>query len=394
MWLLLAVPVAAQIFDDDDFVRDLPPYDYCFYSIACLCLILFAGCMSGLNVGLMSIDLADLEWKISSGTDRERQAAGKLYSVVKHHHLLLVSILLANAAAMEALPIVFNMMFSELLSIIVSVSFVLFVSEIIPQALLTGPKQLFIASKMLPIVWMVIALSFPISYPISKLLDCCLEAKSVGKFFSTSDLKGMIISKAAAKTDGLQLLSCQQLSMISSVIDLTELKVKSLTQPFDRSKAVDSQWEVSAELIAAVKLCKFKQVPVVNSRTNHISAVLTVQSLLGVRCGVKVEDLELLDAVFIDSDRTLLEALNIFMSSQSELLFVISDSDPNTTGVLTFVALQDFLYRASLSPPEAFEFKISPLPLGFQEATSKENGFSRTPSLMSTAYNDDALVFQ
>jgi metal transporter CNNM len=392
MWLLLAVPAAAQLFDDDDFVRDLPQYDYFFYSIACLCLILFAGCMSGLNVGLMSIDLTDLEWKISSGTDRERMAASKLVSVVKHHHLLLVSILLANAAAMEALPIVFNMMFSELLSVIVSVSFVLFVSEIIPQALLTGPKQLFIASKMLPIVWIVIALAFPISYPISKLLDCCLGSKSVAKHFSTNDLKDMIISKAAAKTDGLQLLSSQQLSMISSVIDLTELKVKSLTQPFDCSRAVDSQWEVSAELIETVKLSKFKQVPVVNSRTNHISAVLTVQSLLGVRSNVKVEDLNLLEAVFIDSDRTLLEALNILMSSQSELLFVISDSDPNATGVLTLTALQDFLYRAAFPPADAFEFKINPLV--FKEATSEENGFTRSPSLISTAYNENAAVFQ
>eukprot|EP01034_Spumella_vulgaris_P036154 gene36154-44592_t len=62
-------------------------------------------------------------------------------------------------------------MVPEWMAIVLSVTAVLFVGEIIPASILTGPNQLVIASKLTPLVYFVLAVFYPIAYPISKALD-------------------------------------------------------------------------------------------------------------------------------------------------------------------------------------------------------------------------------
>jgi hypothetical protein len=50
--------------------------------------------------------------------------------VVKEQHQLLVTLLLCNAAAMEALPIFLDSMFNEVVAVILSVTFVLAFGEV------------------------------------------------------------------------------------------------------------------------------------------------------------------------------------------------------------------------------------------------------------------------
>jgi hypothetical protein len=64
-------------------------------------LVLFAGIMSGLTLGLMSLGLMDLEVLQQSGTEEEKKQAAAILPVVKEQHQLLVTLLLCNAAAME-----------------------------------------------------------------------------------------------------------------------------------------------------------------------------------------------------------------------------------------------------------------------------------------------------
>jgi len=71
----------------------------------CLLLTLLAGFMSGLTVGLASIDKLDLECKLAIGTEAEKKSARVISKVVHHHHWMLCTLLLCNAASMEALPL-------------------------------------------------------------------------------------------------------------------------------------------------------------------------------------------------------------------------------------------------------------------------------------------------
>ncbi|KAL8171356.1 hypothetical protein V2J09_023160 [Rumex salicifolius] len=86
------------------------------YAAICCVLVIFAGIMSGLTLGLMSISLVDMEILKQSGTPTEKKQAGNfalrrkesfdittILPVIQKQHQLLVTLLLCNAAAMEVL---------------------------------------------------------------------------------------------------------------------------------------------------------------------------------------------------------------------------------------------------------------------------------------------------
>ena len=56
---------------------------------ACVGLVMFAGLMSGLTLGLMSLSLVDLEVLAKAGTPKDRLNAGNntILLFIPHHHL-------------------------------------------------------------------------------------------------------------------------------------------------------------------------------------------------------------------------------------------------------------------------------------------------------------------
>ena len=91
--------------------------------------------------------------------------------------------MLWNAAATEALPIFLSALVPEYLAIVISVTLVLFVGEIIPASILTGPNQLVIAASLTPMVYIVLLFFYPIAYPISCILDYLLGLLSSFLFY-------------------------------------------------------------------------------------------------------------------------------------------------------------------------------------------------------------------
>lgn len=75
------------VFEAEDIVFG-SPWWFVVVSVACL-LVLFAGIMSGLTLGLMSLGLVELEILQQSGSSAEKKQAGKFYLIaVKNIHCL------------------------------------------------------------------------------------------------------------------------------------------------------------------------------------------------------------------------------------------------------------------------------------------------------------------
>jgi len=73
-------------------------------SLIALVLVLSAGLMSGLTVGLASLDRLSLEVE-AQGDPAVKLQADRIFSVIDKHHWMLVTLLLCNAGCMEALPL-------------------------------------------------------------------------------------------------------------------------------------------------------------------------------------------------------------------------------------------------------------------------------------------------
>jgi metal transporter CNNM len=131
--------------------------------------------MSGLTLGLMSMSLVDLEVLAKSGTPRDRIHAAKILPVVKNQHLLLCTLLICNAAAMEALPIFLDALVTAWGAILISVTLILLFGEIIPQSVCSR-HGLAIGATVAPFVRVLVWICLPVAWPISKVIICTLDS--------------------------------------------------------------------------------------------------------------------------------------------------------------------------------------------------------------------------
>jgi Mg2+/Co2+ transporter CorB len=114
--------------------HDLSPSQRVMFMVISVGLVISAGLMSGLTLGLMSMDLVELEVLKRSGTQKEQKYAAVIAPIVSNQHFLLVTLLLCNACAMEALPLFLDRLADPVTAILISVTAVLVFGEVLPQA--------------------------------------------------------------------------------------------------------------------------------------------------------------------------------------------------------------------------------------------------------------------
>ena len=179
--IAVAVPAADGLIQSEEGEEEEPSFEedpmfYVWHGICAAICVTVAALAAGLTMGLLSLDPLMLLIKMRAGaTPQERAQAEQLLPIVKQHHLLLVTLLLLNSMANEALPLFLEVLVSPVVAVILSVTLVLFFGEIIPSAVFTGPNKIELASKMTPVVRLVMFLLWPIAFPIAKMLDNVLH---------------------------------------------------------------------------------------------------------------------------------------------------------------------------------------------------------------------------
>lgn len=151
-----------------------------------LCALMCVACAAlaaGLTLGLVSIEpfglLVTLTLRhedCTSEQEREnlqhdQENSKKLRPVVLDHHKLLVTLLLFNTLANEALPVFLDQMVPSWAAVLLSVTVVLICGEVLPSAIFTGPNQLAIATAFVPVVKILQYVFYPVARPIALMLD-------------------------------------------------------------------------------------------------------------------------------------------------------------------------------------------------------------------------------
>jgi metal transporter CNNM len=155
----------------DQHDHDLTHTQQVIFGIASLVIVTFSGVCSGLTVGIFSLDSSRLQVMTRVGqTEWQRNSARRLLWFVSRGHWTLVTLLVSNASAMSALPLVLEQLVSAEVSIILSISAVLFFGEVVPQALFVR-HAFAVCSWCVPLLWLLLIVTTVISYPAAILLD-------------------------------------------------------------------------------------------------------------------------------------------------------------------------------------------------------------------------------
>ncbi|OWM82076.1 hypothetical protein CDL15_Pgr001650 [Punica granatum] len=228
-------------------------------------LVGFAGLMSGLTLGLMSMSLVDLEVLAKSGTPSDRKHAEKMLPVVKRQHLLLCTLLICNAAAMEALPIFLDSLVTAWVAILISVTLILLFGEIIPQAVCSR-HGLAVGAAVAPLVRILVCICFPIAYPISKLLDFLLGAGHEA-LFRRAELKTLVDLHGDEAGKGGE-LTRDETTIIAGALELSDKTAGDAMTPISEIFSIDVKnlLTIHPEDEVPVKNVTIRKIPRVSDR--------------------------------------------------------------------------------------------------------------------------------
>uniref|UniRef100_A0ACD5Z6N2 Uncharacterized protein n=1 Tax=Avena sativa TaxID=4498 RepID=A0ACD5Z6N2_AVESA len=298
-----------------------------YAGVSCF-LVLFAGIMSGLTLGLMSLGIVDLEILLRSGTNVEKAQAAAIFPVVQKQHQLLVTLLLCNACAMEALPIFLDRIFNPVLAVVLSVTFVLAFGEVIPQAICTR-YGLAVGASFVWLVRILMVITYPISYPIGKLLDFALGHDD-SAYFRRAQLKALVSIHGKEAGKGGE-LTHDETTIISGALDLTEKTAEEAMTPIESTFSLDVDSKLDWEAIGKILARGHSRVPVYSGNPRNVIGLLLVKSLLTVRAEIEtpVSAVSIRRIPRVPADMPLYDILNEFQKGSSHMAAVVKAKPKN-----------------------------------------------------------------
>ncbi|KAJ1695631.1 hypothetical protein LUZ63_012329 [Rhynchospora breviuscula] len=294
---------------------------FTYAGISCV-LVLFAGIMSGLTLGLMSLGLVELEILQRSGTNEEKAQAAAILPVVQKQHQLLVTLLLCNAASMEALPIFLDKIFHPVVAVILSVTFVLAFGEVIPQAICSR-YGLAVGANLVWLVRILMVICYPIAWPIGKLLDWALGHND-SALFRRAQLKALVTIHSKEEGKGGE-LTHDETTIISGALDLTEKTAEAAMTPIESTFSLDVDSKLDWEAIGKILARGHSRVPVYSGNPKNIIGLLLVKSLLTVRAETEtpVSAVSIRRIPRVPADMPLYDILNEFQKGSSHMAAVV-----------------------------------------------------------------------
>ena len=303
--------------------------------------------MSGLTVGYLSIDDLTMELRMTSGTEEEKKNASLVLPVLANRHWLLVTLLLMNSFAMEALPVFLDRIVNRFWAVVIFVTLILFFGEVIPQAVCTGPNQVKIAAFLAPLTRFLMIISWPLSFWLGKLLDIILGEHHKSRFLN-SDLKALVelhtyqalkklqeeeeqhqyipkdeIPKPSDKM-GLNELEAQ---LMISALEIREKKAVEIMIPFKKVFLLDFEEKIDKLKINLILEKGFSRIPVyTNKNQNDIIGLLRIKQLICVDVNqnksLKEIGVHLKPPLVIHPNMTLIDLLREFRQGKSHMAFI------------------------------------------------------------------------
>ncbi|XP_062154574.1 DUF21 domain-containing protein At5g52790-like isoform X2 [Alnus glutinosa] len=292
------------------------------YLVICVVLVSFAGLMSGLTLGLMSLSHVDLEVIAKAGQPQDRKNAEKILPIVKNHHLLLCTLLICNAMAMEALPIFVDALLPAWASILISVTLILAFGEIIPQSVCSR-YGLIVGAKLSLLVRLLVLVFFPISYPISKLLDC-LIGEGHYALLRRHELKTLVDMHGIKAGKGGE-LTHDETTIISGALDMTQKTAKDAMTPISEIFSLDMESKLDEQTTGLILSKGHSRVPIYSESPTNIIGLILVKNLIKLRPEdeTPIKDLVIRRIPRVHDRLPLYDLLNEFQKGHSHMAVVI-----------------------------------------------------------------------
>ena len=236
-------------------------------------LLCCSGTFSGLNLGLMSLDKTELKIIENSGSHQEQKYAKIVGTVRKRGNYLLCTILLGNVLVNNTLTILLDDLTGSGPIAIVSATMAIVVfGEIVPQAVCSR-YGLAIGARTIWFTRFFMLLTFPLSFPISKILDCVL-GEEIGNVYNRDRLRELIHI-----TQGDIDLKKDEVNIIAGALELSKKTVADIMTKVEDVYMIEYGAILDFETISEIMKTGYTRVPVYDKDQSNLVALLNIKDL-------------------------------------------------------------------------------------------------------------------
>ncbi len=256
-------------------IRISPPLLPLGAEIFFICILLMlSGLFSGLNLGLMSLDPTTLKIIMESGSKRHKVYAKLIYKVRKRGNYLLCTLLLGNVLVNSSLSILLDSVLgSGVYAVVASTIAIVIFGEIIPQAICSR-YGLLVGAWTFPLTLVFMVLTFPISLPLSLLLDVIL-GKEIGSVYDREQLL-----KLLDVTQEHHDLEKDEVNIISGALAFKKKIAEDVMTKIENVYCLSNSGVLDFKTIKEIYESGFSRIPIYNEADkNDIIGILYVRDL-------------------------------------------------------------------------------------------------------------------
>ncbi len=290
-------------------------------------LVLASAVFSGLNIAVMSLDLADLKRKAKLGN---RQAK-RVLPLRRHTHLTLAAILLSNVAAVSACSLVLDQRLNGWLAGAVSTLLIVVFGEVIPQALF-AKNPLAWSSLFAPLLKAVIAVTYVISKPLQILLDWLFPHRS--STLQTRKELGLLVSEHLENNSSE--LDDDEIEIMRGALSLSEKRVRDIMTDIRHTYWMTPSTPLDDVKIDEIKEKAYSRIPIFNKTLTKCYGILLMKDLIDVDFDghdFNVDDMPLHPVQLVGSMTALDTMFRKFISAGTHLIPI--EKDDLIIGIVT-----------------------------------------------------------
>ncbi len=290
-------------------------------------LVALSAICSGLNVGLMSLNPADLKRKAKLGDSR----AKRVLPFRKNSHLTIAGIVFTNVALISATSLVLDTRLNGFAAGLLSTLLIVLFAEVLPQAWFARYALTF-CSYLTPLLRLMIVVSYPIAKPLQLLMDKVIGHEQ--SLLHTRGELGILIGEHLLP--GASELDEDEVEIIRGALTLSEKRVKSIMTPIEHVYWLTADTLIDGRKINELKAKGWSRIPIFNNAVTHCRGVLLMKDLVDIDFDeepIHVDDLPLHPTKMVGSMTALDTMFRKFIAAKSHLIPV--ERDDKIVGIVT-----------------------------------------------------------
>ena len=284
-------------------------------------LVVISGFFAGLILSFMGLDVTDLERKAKLG---DKQAA-KILPLRKKGNQLLSTLMMCNVFLNAAISSCITEHSGGIFAVLASGALILVFGDIVPTAICNKYKMP-IAYHSRSIVYIMLWVCYPITYPLSYVLNKWLHVEMVS-FFSKNEIKAIIEAHENEAIDN------DEKKIIIGGLTYSTKIVTDIMTPVTQVYRLNVNKEVTLE---ELKNENYGRIPVYSETRDNIIGILYLKYLIGVEGkSIKVSDyVRKGNIIRVMDNETLDNLMNIMTTKHNHMSFVY-DEYGSLRGIVT-----------------------------------------------------------